>query len=295
MEAFEALGLWQWGVVALALPLGLHLIRCGVFARDAFLEVPGGSRPRLSGLDVGVGILLWFFGQAMAVAILQQIWGEALFQGGALTERRVEQMIVLYLLWHEPLLVYLLLRMRPPLDVWGPVRLGLAPSHLGPSLRWACRALVACYPIMMASTILGLLVLIVTIGYEPPKHGHGLLGPMVEGSASMRLKLLIHVAVLAPLFEELLFRGIIQSGLSHSGGRPRPWLGILVASVLFTGAHFKPDPTDIAWHTLPSLFVLSVALGWVYERTGSLWAPILMHALFNGSQVALVLMFSQTA
>ena len=44
------------------------------------------------------------------------------------------------------------------------------------------------------------------------------------------------------------------------------------------------------WHALPALFVLSLGLGWLYERTGSLWAVMLMHALFNASQITFTLL-----
>jgi membrane protease YdiL (CAAX protease family) len=40
---------------------------------------------------------------------------------------------------------------------------------------------------------------------------------------------------------------------------------------------------------MPPLFVLAVCFGYVYERTGKLWAPILMHALFNATSITLAL------
>jgi membrane protease YdiL (CAAX protease family) len=38
------------------------------------------------------------------------------------------------------------------------------------------------------------------------------------------------------------------------------------------------------------IFILGLALAWVYERTGNLLAPIAMHATVNGISVALALM-----
>jgi membrane protease YdiL (CAAX protease family) len=32
----------------------------------------------------------------------------------------------------------------------------------------------------------------------------------------------------------------------------------------------------------PALFVLGVGMGYAYEKSGSLWRPIFIHALFNG-------------
>jgi membrane protease YdiL (CAAX protease family) len=35
--------------------------------------------------------------------------------------------------------------------------------------------------------------------------------------------------------------------------------------------------------------MLSMAFGYIYERTGTLWAPIALHVLFNGTEVAVYL------
>jgi len=60
------------------------------------------------------------------------------------------------------------------------------------------------------------------------------------------------------------------------------WAAVLLASLLFAGVH--------AYWMFPPIFLLALALGYLYERTGSLWACIAVHALFNGSQTALFLM-----
>jgi membrane protease YdiL (CAAX protease family) len=83
----------------------------------------------------------------------------------------------------------------------------------------------------------------------------------------------IGAGVLAPIGEELFFRGMLQT---FAAGRSRKtWLGIIVASTAFAMVHFtQPE-------TLPALFVLGLILGVVYELTGSLIPPIAIHALFN--------------
>ena len=40
---------------------------------------------------------------------------------------------------------------------------------------------------------------------------------------------------------------------------------------------------------MPPLFVLAVCFGYVYERTGKLWVPIVMHALFNAVSITIAL------
>jgi membrane protease YdiL (CAAX protease family) len=58
---------------------------------------------------------------------------------------------------------------------------------------------------------------------------------------------------------------------------PAPWHGwvaILITSLIFALVHD-------AW-SRPAIFVLALGLGYIYERTGKLWASITIHVLFNG-------------
>ena len=74
--------------------------------------------------------------------------------------------------------------------------------------------------------------------------------------------------------------------LEYDASRPRwvqAWLAILITSALFAIVH-------PLW-TAPIIFFLSVALGYVYERTGNLWVPIGLHALFNATSTALYLLY----
>ena len=81
------------------------------------------------------------------------------------------------------------------------------------------------------------------------------------------------ITVLAPIGEELFFRGLVQSLLRrHLGG---PWPAILATSAIFAAAHFNQP------QAIPALFILAVAMGYNYERTGRLLGPIIMHAVFN--------------
>ena len=93
------------------------------------------------------------------------------------------------------------------------------------------------------------------------------------------LIIVISVAVF-PAFEEMLFRGLFQTMLRSFLGRP--WLSIAISSGLFATVHAN------AGHW-PALFVLAVCLGYSYEKSGSLFRPIFIHALFNAITITAAL------
>jgi len=92
------------------------------------------------------------------------------------------------------------------------------------------------------------------------------------------LILVIALAVGPALGEEIIFRGLIGSGLLRRWGTV---LGVMITSVLFAGAHaFPPHAVSL----LPLAFFLHYAL----LRTGSLWTPIVLHCLNNALAVAMM-------
>lgn len=88
--------------------------------------------------------------------------------------------------------------------------------------------------------------------------------------------------LLAPIFEELVYRGMLQSAFVRAFSRP--WIAILATSVVFAIMHHG---TGMPWYALLSIFTLSVGLGVAFERTGRIGVPIVAHALFNAANVTL--------
>lgn len=88
----------------------------------------------------------------------------------------------------------------------------------------------------------------------------------------------VAVCVLPAILEELFFRGALQGLLRRWGSR----FAIVTTSVLFTLLH-----TDI-WQ-LPTVFVLSLALGYAAEVTGTVRSSIILHFINNLSAFILVL------
>ena len=93
------------------------------------------------------------------------------------------------------------------------------------------------------------------------------------------------LAVLAPLLEEVLFRGAIQGALMRFFDRP--WPAIIVAALVFGIIHWNPVQTVYA-----TLF--GIVLGWIYYRTGSLLSVIVGHVLNNSFAVMTTISMSSS-
>lgn len=142
----------------------------------------------------------------------------------------------------------------------------------------------AVYAVALVVPVLGLgygwATLLEWLGTEtqPQTYVHAIL------TASDPMTLVLSVAygiVGAAVFEELLFRGIIQPPMVARWG---VWMGIAAQGCLFGLMHMV-DP----WAILPTAVIGCVA-GWLRHKTGALGAPILFHAVNN----CLALFFNAT-
>ena len=138
-------------------------------------------------------------------------------------------------------------------------------------------ALLLFWPVVNCVAFTAGFVIEVLTGRAPDPIGHALLAQLVESPVDVWLYLTIALAVVgAPVYEEVLYRGIVQQALVGAG--MRRWPAILTTSVLFTLVHLGAVTSVDG---LLALFVLSIGFGWVYEKTGRLSASITMHAAFN--------------
>ena len=82
----------------------------------------------------------------------------------------------------------------------------------------------------------------------------------------------ISIGLLAPLAEELVFRGaILRSLLKWTS---RPWVAITISSIFFAAAHLNPAQ-------LPHAFLVGLLLGWMYYRTDSIVPCVVYHWVNN--------------
>ncbi|MBN1972627.1 MAG: CPBP family intramembrane metalloprotease [Sedimentisphaerales bacterium] len=115
--------------------------------------------------------------------------------------------------------------------------------------------------------------------YEIPTHQE--LQNIIENpSILVRLVIATGTIGIIPFLEELLYRGLFQTMIrtnlyyyKHAG-----WIAIFITSVFFSISHENISH----W---PILFILGACMGYSYEKSGSLFRPVLIHMLFNASAV----------
>lgn len=80
------------------------------------------------------------------------------------------------------------------------------------------------------------------------------------------------IGLLAPLAEELVFRGAILRALLQ--WKRNPWIGIVISALLFALIHMNPVQ-------MPHAFLIGILLGWMYYRTDSIIPGIVYHWVNN--------------
>lgn len=91
------------------------------------------------------------------------------------------------------------------------------------------------------------------------------------------------LCLLAPLAEEIVFRGAILRSLLQSY---RPWVAILVSAIFFSVVHANPAQ-------MPHAFVIGLLMGWMYWRTGSILPGIALHWVNNSVAYVVVRLMPQ--
>ena len=114
--------------------------------------------------------------------------------------------------------------------------------------------------------------------------------PLIEQALALHPAIVVlFAAVLAPAYEELLFRRVLFGRLLDAG---RPWLGLVLSSAVFALMHELPysgnpiEATLLLWAVYGGM---GAAFAWLYWRTGTLLAPIVAHGLHNLASIAFLM------
>lgn len=86
---------------------------------------------------------------------------------------------------------------------------------------------------------------------------------------------IIAAVIVAPIGEEIIFRGMITKLLLEEY---RPTKAILISALIFGIIHFNPAQ-------IPGAFIIGILFGWLYYRTGSIIPGIVLHFINNAGYV----------
>lgn len=100
------------------------------------------------------------------------------------------------------------------------------------------------------------------------------LDRILTGTSSPGLFILAAV-IIAPLVEEIFFRGFLFAGLKKRFTWPK---AMLISSGLFAFLHLTPL-------AVPPIFILGLVFAYLYQRSGSIWPAVIIHSLVNSLAV----------
>jgi len=229
-----------------------HFLRRKVLALDLMILLA-----TTFGLYISVSALLVFTG-----------WGDALY--------RSTEFIIYSFTFHWTVIVgtAILLLLRG--GRWRSA-FGLHPSRVLAGIRTGIVAYLGMMPVVFLYMLL-FNILLKTLGQDlEMQEVTKFLA--AEGPKLSRFYMLFMAVALAPIAEELFFRGFLLPTMARKWGLSR---SILVTSILFAAVH----PNLPA---LVPLFVVSIFLSVGYAYTNCIVVPIVMHMLFNSVNVLLLL------
>ncbi len=163
--------------------------------------------------------------------------------------------------------------MIPPVWWWGMRKHGAGAAILG--LR---RAPLARTLVYVAIGLPALLAMNVAWGLVMERfglEGQGDILPLFGQGLVGLLGALVVAAVVAPVAEELFFRGFLFAGLRDRWGLAA---GMLISSAVFGAVHLTPG-------VMLPIALMGALFAWLYQTTRSLWPAILLHGLYNGVAV----------
>ena len=118
-----------------------------------------------------------------------------------------------------------------------------------------------------------LLTVLVNIGYHAFfSVASGASAQHLEKTSNgLSLSFIVNVTVLAPIHEELLFRGLLQGAVFDNS-----WLGLVLISSLFSFMHEPYDIPSFCYYLFGGLL-----LGFAYKKSQNLWVSTLVHMFYN--------------
>jgi membrane protease YdiL (CAAX protease family) len=268
---------------------GLILFACWLLDTSLGRKALADSRPRRNSMPPYlplVPLLLWFGAVSMTIVLVQKLtpglqgWQKIFRDNMVMSIGAIVTMAVMMFLAH----IHFARQLKG---------FGLNIRTIVKDFFMAIVNLLATWPIMMAAITVTLFFAKLISGQEYEMQQHQQLELITEYSQlPLRIMIVFVAVVIAPLLEEMLFRGFVQTAIRsilvsrvscfESRATRCVWLAIAASSMFFAIIHENPAH----W---PTLFVLGICLGYSYEKSGSLFRPIFIHLFFNASSIAIAL------
>jgi membrane protease YdiL (CAAX protease family) len=143
---------------------------------------------------------------------------------------------------------------------------------------------VVLYPAMVFGVGLVLTLVLALISGEPVEAPEQVPSQPSIGTAIVTVA---YAIVIAPLHEELFFRGVLFRAVRDRYGLAS---GLLASGIGFGLIHFLEAEWQDALLLIGVMFFNGIALAWWYERRGTIVAPVLAHMTFNVIGITLIFM-----
>lgn len=157
--------------------------------------------------------------------------------------------------------------------------LGLSVTNLFSNIKQGIKRYLITLPLIMLA---GFIINLISSYYgQNPEMQDVVRWVLEEKSLFILVSLIFFGIIIAPVIEEIMFRGFLQPALKNSFGRR---YAVVVSASLFAAVHM-----DI--FAFFQIFILGMLLGYLYEKTQTLVASIVVHILHNSLTLVFLLYF----
>lgn len=229
----------------------------------------------------------WHWGDALWLSLVMAVFLASLALAGNLLEPAIEalapntarSLLILQNIATQALALGLVLYLQYRSGASLAESLGGPPAPPGTRLRQAVLFYLAAMPLIAAAAMISNALLTYS---GLPLQPQPVLSGFIDTTAPLWFKgwLILTAVAVAPLVEEVVFRGVFFPALARHRGIPA---AVVLVSMLFAFIHGHPPAA------LP-LFVVGTTLATAYLYTGSLLVPIFIHAIFNSVNLAALLL-----
>ncbi|MBN2065009.1 MAG: CPBP family intramembrane metalloprotease, partial [Sedimentisphaerales bacterium] len=245
-----------WALLALTVSVRLFQSEQLILSQEKGLPFTLKRSRLLPAEKPGVGLALGLFAFCLLALFYIGSWfqSRSLISGIIITEWIIVLLPVMLTLWFYKINITKTLSLKAP--------------------RWY-------EPVISMIFILATLVVVMRLGIEQAKYmpmpnmdNNKLLTTMLSDNPSwwQTLQMLFAIAFSAAVCEEILFRGVVLSGLSKPGKNALP--AVIITAGLFAIMH-------LSFYRLMPTFILGLALGYLTSRTGSIFNSMLAHCFNN--------------